>query len=177
MSERIVSNDRVLLPSTVARHISGFSRQHLQRLLQEKRIEGIKLSRDWLVYEDFLQAYLAQPRKPDQRDHGKNLPLILPYPILPTTMRIDLKIVEAFSKVVYLHDGWISDRSVPFLASMELVSMATYATKRAEPNHRLTNERKRGSGHKVTWQTSCIASVTKRSLRNTGPLMPIVEHG
>jgi hypothetical protein len=74
MSERIVSNDRVLLPSTVARTISGFSRQHLQRLLQERRIEGIKLARDWLVYEDSLQAYLAQPRKPGPKGPRKKSP-------------------------------------------------------------------------------------------------------
>ena len=64
MSERIISNGRVLLPSTEARKISGFSRQHLQRLLRDKRIEGIKLAHDWLVYEDSLKAFLAQPRKP-----------------------------------------------------------------------------------------------------------------
>ena len=64
MSDRISSNDRVLLPSTEARKIAGFSRQHLQRLLRDKRIEGMKLAHDWLVYEDSLKAYLAQPRKP-----------------------------------------------------------------------------------------------------------------
>ena len=74
MPERIVSNDRVLLPSTEARLISGFSRQHLHRLLQEKRIEGIKLARDWLVYEDSLQAYLAQPRKTGPKGPHKKSP-------------------------------------------------------------------------------------------------------
>ena len=64
MPDRISNNDRVLVPSTEARKIAGFSRQHLQRLLRDKRIEGIKLAHDWLVYEDSLKAYLAQPRKP-----------------------------------------------------------------------------------------------------------------
>ena len=64
MPDRISNNDRVLIPSTEARKIAGFSRQHLQRLLRDKRIEGIKLAHDWLVYEDSLKAYLAQPRKP-----------------------------------------------------------------------------------------------------------------
>jgi hypothetical protein len=64
MSDRISSNNRVLLPSTEARKIAGYSRQHLQRLLRDKRIEGLKLAHDWLVYEDSLKAYLAQPRKP-----------------------------------------------------------------------------------------------------------------
>ncbi len=64
MSDQIISNNRVLIPSTEARKIAGFSRQHLQRLLRDKRIEGIKLAHDWLVYEDSLKAFLAQPRKP-----------------------------------------------------------------------------------------------------------------
>ena len=74
MSERISSNGRVLLPSTEARTISGFSRQHLQRLLRDKRIEGIKLAHDWLVYEDSLQAFLAQPRKPGPKGPHKKSP-------------------------------------------------------------------------------------------------------
>jgi hypothetical protein len=64
MPDQIISNNRVLIPSTEARKIAGFSRQHLQRLLRDKRIEGIKLAHDWLVYEDSLKAFLAQPRKP-----------------------------------------------------------------------------------------------------------------
>jgi hypothetical protein len=74
MSERIVSNDRVLLPSTEARKLSGFSRQHLQRLLRDKRIEGIKLAHDWLVYEDSLKAYLGQPRKPGPKGPRRKSP-------------------------------------------------------------------------------------------------------
>ena len=71
MSDRISKNDRVLVPSTEARKIAGFSRQHLQRLLRDKRIEGIKLAHDWLVYEDSLKAYLAQPRKPGPKGPRK----------------------------------------------------------------------------------------------------------
>ena len=71
MSDRISNNDRVLIPSTEARKIAGFSRQHLQRLLRDQRIEGIKLAHDWLVYEDSLGAYLAQPRKPGPKGPRK----------------------------------------------------------------------------------------------------------
>ena len=74
MSERLVSNGRVLLPSTEARKIAGFSRQHLQRLLRDKRIEGIKLAHDWLVYEDSLRVFLAQPRKPGPKGPRKKPP-------------------------------------------------------------------------------------------------------
>ena len=71
MPDRISNNDRVLVPSTEARKIAGFSRQHLQRLLRDQRIEGIKLAHDWLVYEDSLKAYLAQPRKPGPKGPRK----------------------------------------------------------------------------------------------------------
>jgi len=74
MPERIKSNDRVLIPSTEARNIAGFSRQHLQRLLRDKRIEGIKLAHDWLVYEDSLRDFLAQPRKPGPKGPRKKSP-------------------------------------------------------------------------------------------------------
>ena len=78
MSDQIISNDRVLLPSTEARKIAGFSRQHLQRLLRDKRIEGIKLAHDWLVYEDSLKAFLAQPRKPGPKGPRNTSPKDFP---------------------------------------------------------------------------------------------------
>jgi excisionase family DNA binding protein len=51
------------MPTTEACKIAGFSRQHIHRLLRNGTIDGIKLGHDWLVYEDSLTAYLAQPRK------------------------------------------------------------------------------------------------------------------
>jgi len=57
------SNGRVLLSTTEAMEASGFSREHIQRLLRNKKIEGVKPGHDWFVYEDSLKAFLAQPRK------------------------------------------------------------------------------------------------------------------
>jgi excisionase family DNA binding protein len=62
MPQRI-SCDRVLLSTTEAMQLSGLSREHIQRLLRQKRVEGIKLGHDWLVFEDSLKAFTAQPRK------------------------------------------------------------------------------------------------------------------
>ena len=62
MPQRISSN-RVLLSTTEAMQLSGLSREHIQRLLRQKRVEGIKLGHDWLVFEDSLKAFTAQPRK------------------------------------------------------------------------------------------------------------------
>lgn len=58
-----VNSDRVLLSTAEAMRLSGLSREHIQRLLRQKRIEGIKLGHDWLVFEDSLKAFTAQPRK------------------------------------------------------------------------------------------------------------------
>ncbi|SRR5579871_248602 len=62
MPQRI-SSDRVVLSTTEAMKQSGLSREHIQRLLRQKRVEGIKLGHDWLVFEDSLTAFLSQPRK------------------------------------------------------------------------------------------------------------------
>jgi len=62
MPQRI-SGDRVLLSTSEAVELSGLSREHIQRLLREKLLEGMKLGHDWLLFEDSLEAFLSQPRK------------------------------------------------------------------------------------------------------------------
>ena len=62
MPQRI-HGDRVLLSTSEAVQASGLSREHIQRLARQKRIEGIKPAHDWFVFEDSLKAFLAQPRK------------------------------------------------------------------------------------------------------------------
>jgi excisionase family DNA binding protein len=59
-----ISSERVLLSTSEAMRMSGLSREHIQRLLRVGRLEGLKPGHDWLVYEDSLKAFLAQPRKP-----------------------------------------------------------------------------------------------------------------
>jgi excisionase family DNA binding protein len=58
-----IRGDRVLLSTSEAQDKSGLSRVHIQRLLRNGRIEGMKLGHDWLVFEDSLVHFLAQPRK------------------------------------------------------------------------------------------------------------------
>ena len=62
MSQQIRS-DRVLLSTSGATEKSGLSRVHIQRLLRNGQLEGVKLGHDWLVFEDSLLVYLAHPRK------------------------------------------------------------------------------------------------------------------
>jgi excisionase family DNA binding protein len=55
--------DRALLNTREASEIAHLSPAHLSLLLRERKLEGVKLGRDWLVYEDSLHAFLAHPRK------------------------------------------------------------------------------------------------------------------
>ena len=73
MPQRI-SGDRVLLSTSEAVELSGLSREHIQRLLRQKLLEGMKLGHDWLLFEDSLEAFLAQPRKTGPKGpHKKRL--------------------------------------------------------------------------------------------------------
>jgi hypothetical protein len=58
-----IRGDRVLLSTSEAQDKSGLSRVHIQRLLRNGQVEGMKLGHDWLVFEDSLLHFLAQPRK------------------------------------------------------------------------------------------------------------------
>jgi hypothetical protein len=58
-----IRGDRVLLSTSEAQGKSGLSRVHIQRLLRNGQIEGMKLGHDWLVFEDSFLQFLARPRK------------------------------------------------------------------------------------------------------------------
>ena len=68
-----IRGDRALIPTAVACQRSGFSRGYIQRLVKGGRVEGVKLGHDWLIYEDSLAAFLAQPR---ERGRPKGQPRI-----------------------------------------------------------------------------------------------------
>lgn len=58
-----VDSSRTLLSTTQASEITGLSLRYIQRLLSLKRIEGARIGVVWLVYEDSLKAFVAQPRR------------------------------------------------------------------------------------------------------------------
>lgn len=55
-------NGRAVLTAIEASDRSGLSHNYIWQLLHSGRIEGVKIGRDWLVYEDSLSTFLAQPR-------------------------------------------------------------------------------------------------------------------
>lgn len=62
MPQRI-SGDKVLLSTAEACEMTSFSSAYIARLLRDKRIEGVMVGSVWLIYEDSLQSFIAQPRK------------------------------------------------------------------------------------------------------------------
>jgi excisionase family DNA binding protein len=58
-----VDTSRVVLSTAEASKVSGFDPTYIQRLLRQERIEGFRVGAVWLVYEDSLKVFMAQPRK------------------------------------------------------------------------------------------------------------------
>jgi len=56
------SRDYITTPQAAQR--SGLSRIYLARLLREGTLEGFQLAREWFIYTDSLEKFLATPRKP-----------------------------------------------------------------------------------------------------------------
>jgi excisionase family DNA binding protein len=59
-----VDANRECIPTPEASRRSGLSKSHLTRLLKSGALEGFQLGRDWLVYADSLEKYMATPHKP-----------------------------------------------------------------------------------------------------------------
>ena len=55
--------NREYLPTPQAAQRAHVSRLHIARLLRNKKLEGFQLGREWFVYVDSLEKYLASPRK------------------------------------------------------------------------------------------------------------------
>ena len=57
-----------------AEQISGLRRNYLTLLLRRGVLEGFRPSRDWFIYTDSLEQFLASERKPGPRQgsHRKN---------------------------------------------------------------------------------------------------------
>lgn len=62
MTQRLEGN-RAVVSTAQACEATNFTSAYIQRLLRDGRIEGVKLGRDWLIYEDSLEAFMTQTRK------------------------------------------------------------------------------------------------------------------
>jgi excisionase family DNA binding protein len=59
-----IDTTRECITTPEASKRSGLSKVHLARLLRNGIIEGVQLGREWLVYADSLEKYIATPHKP-----------------------------------------------------------------------------------------------------------------
>ena len=55
--------NREYITTSQAAKRSGLSNIYLARLLREGKLEGYQLAREWIVYTDSLEKFLATPRK------------------------------------------------------------------------------------------------------------------
>jgi excisionase family DNA binding protein len=55
--------NRECITTPQAEERSGLSRVYLTSLLRKGTLEGIQLGREWLIYGDSLEKFLATPRK------------------------------------------------------------------------------------------------------------------
>lgn len=66
-----VEGDRPYLTTSQAIQRSGLTRSYLSHLLRNNKIDGFRLAREWFIYIDSLDAFLATPRKPGPKGPRK----------------------------------------------------------------------------------------------------------
>ena len=62
---------RAYLTTPQAAQRTGFSKTYLTQLLRKGTLEGFRLGRDWLIYVDSLESFLAADRKPGPKGPRK----------------------------------------------------------------------------------------------------------
>ncbi len=58
-----LDTDRECLTTPQAEERSHLSKVYITHLLRSGTLEGIQLGREWLIYTDSLERFLAMPRK------------------------------------------------------------------------------------------------------------------
>lgn len=67
-----INREYLSTPQAAAR--ADLSKVHIARLLRDKKLEGFQLGREWFVYTDSLEKYLATPRKTGPKGPIKKKP-------------------------------------------------------------------------------------------------------
>jgi hypothetical protein len=66
-----VETHRPYITTPQAAKRSGLSKNYLATLLRKGKLEGFQLARDWFVYTDSLERFLAANRKPGPKGPRK----------------------------------------------------------------------------------------------------------
>jgi len=67
-----IDTNREYLTTPKAAERSGLSKVYLAQLLRKGVLEGFQIGRDWCVYTDSLEQFLATPRKSGPKGPRKN---------------------------------------------------------------------------------------------------------
>jgi hypothetical protein len=59
-----MEKDRPYLTTPQAAQLSGLTTSYMTYLLRKGKLEGFQMARDWFIYADSLETFLAQVRKP-----------------------------------------------------------------------------------------------------------------
>ena len=62
---------RAYITTPQAAQHTGLSKNYLTQLLRNGTLEGFRLGRDWLIYTDSLERFLATQRKPGPKGPRK----------------------------------------------------------------------------------------------------------
>ena len=55
---------RDLISVTEASQLSGFTPDHIRKLIRKREIDGIKIGRNWLTTREAIRKYLKTERRP-----------------------------------------------------------------------------------------------------------------
>ena len=64
--------NRKYMTTSEAEQLSGLRKNYLTLLLRNGTLEGFRPSRDWFIYTDSLESFLATTRKPGPKGPRKN---------------------------------------------------------------------------------------------------------
>ena len=63
--------DREYVTTAQAAQMTGLSKAYFTHLLRQEILEGFQLARNWVIYKDSLEKFLASPRKPGPKGPRK----------------------------------------------------------------------------------------------------------
>ena len=66
--------NREYITTSEAAKRSGLSNIYLAQLLRQGKLEGFRVAREWLIYVDSLEKFLATPRKSGPKGPRKKRP-------------------------------------------------------------------------------------------------------
>lgn len=72
--QRTLDPNREYITTSQAAERSGLSNIYLARLLREGKLEGFQVAREWVIYTDSLEKFLATPRKSGPKGPRKKAP-------------------------------------------------------------------------------------------------------